>query len=166
MLIFCLLYIYHHRLVEHLIQYVLSLQSYSKWFYVFSNSFSSSIQKDINLLFLSLFSSSAWNALTYLLPLGNIKTNGLITLSNYPIKYLELVFVSTYFEMTILSTLTSGFFFFFFFFCTIKYFFSYFYFAKSQHYYTINKIFVITFWLIDRNLFLRIYYSSSDINPY
>ena len=32
-------------------------------------------------------------ALTYPLFLGNIKTNGLITLSKDPIKHLELVFV-------------------------------------------------------------------------
>ena len=36
-----------------------------------------------------------------------IKTNGLIVLSKYPVKYLELVFVLTNFEVTILSTLTS-----------------------------------------------------------
>ena len=38
--------------------------------------------------------------------LGNIKTGGLITLSKYPIKYLELVFISTNVEINILSTLT------------------------------------------------------------
>ena len=36
-----------------------------------------------------------------------VKINGLITLSKYPIKYVELVFVSTNFEITILSSLTS-----------------------------------------------------------
>ena len=36
-----------------------------------------------------------------------VKINGLITLSKYPIKYVKLVFVSTNFEITILSTLTS-----------------------------------------------------------
>ena len=70
-----------------------------------SNSFSSCIKKDINLL--SLFSSLALNIVTYPLAFGNIKTNGLITLSKYPIEYLELVFVSTNFEMIILSTLAS-----------------------------------------------------------
>ena len=70
-----------------------------------SNSFSSCIKKDINLL--SLFSPSALNIVTYPLALGNIKTNCLITLSKYPIEYLELVFVSTNFEMIILSTLAS-----------------------------------------------------------
>ena len=38
--------------------------------------------------------------------LGNIKTSGLITLSKYPIKYLELVFISANVEINILSTLT------------------------------------------------------------
>ena len=59
------------------------------------------------LLFLSLFTSLALNDLTYPLILGNIKTNDLITLSKYSIKHLELVFVLTNFEITILSTLTS-----------------------------------------------------------
>ena len=54
----------------------------------FSNSFSSSIQKDINLLFPSLI----LNVLTYPLILGIIKTNGLIVLSKYQIKYLEFCF--------------------------------------------------------------------------
>ena len=66
-----------------------------------SNNLSSSIRKDIHLLF------SSSNLLTYLLTLDNIKTNGLITLSKYLIKYLELNFVSINFEITILSTLTS-----------------------------------------------------------
>ena len=57
----------------------------------FSNSFSSSIQKDINLLFLSLSLSLTLNVLTYPLVLGNTKTNHLITLCKYPTKYLELV---------------------------------------------------------------------------
>ena len=39
--------------------------------------------------------------------LGNIKADGLKTLSKYPIKYLELVFVSINFEITILSTSSS-----------------------------------------------------------
>ena len=54
----------------------------------FFNSFSSSIQKDVNLLILS----STLNVSTYPLVLGIIKTNGLIALSKYSIKYLELVF--------------------------------------------------------------------------
>ena len=39
--------------------------------------------------------------------LGNIKTNGLITLYKYPIKYLKLFFLSTNFEMTISLISTS-----------------------------------------------------------
>ena len=38
-----------------------------------------------------------------------IKTNGLVSLSKYPIKYLELAFVLTNFEITILTTLTTQF---------------------------------------------------------
>ena len=44
--------------------------------------------------------------LKYSLILGAIKTNGLITSSKYPITSLELIYVLTNFEMTILSTLT------------------------------------------------------------
>ena len=64
---------------------------------------SSSIWKDIKLLFLSL----TLNFLTYPLILDNTKTDGLTTLSKYAIKYLKLVFVSMNFEITILSILTS-----------------------------------------------------------
>ena len=71
----------------------------------FSNSLSSSISKGINLVFVSPPLSS--NILTYSLVLGNIKTSGLITSSNYPFKCLELFFVSTKSKMTISSTLTS-----------------------------------------------------------
>ena len=39
-----------------------------------------------------------------------VKTNGLIVLSKYPIKYLALTFILTNFEITIYSTLTSQFF--------------------------------------------------------
>ena len=64
----------------------------------------------MNLLFSSLCPSLTLNVLAYPLILGIIKTNGLIALSKYSIKYLELVFVSINFEITILSTLTSQFF--------------------------------------------------------
>ena len=64
----------------------------------FSNNFSSSTYKDI---FFSL------KGLTYLLILGNIKANGLITPSKYAIKYLEVFFVSINFEITVLLTPTS-----------------------------------------------------------
>ena len=93
-----------------------------------------------NLLFLLLFLSLTLDVSTYPLILGNIETNGLITLSKYPTNYLELVFVSTNFEITILSTLTSQIY--------IGLFtpqFCYFYFAKSQHYCSIKKIYVIIF---------------------
>ena len=73
---------------------------------LFFNSFSSPIQKNINLLSLSL----TLIIITHQLIIGNIKTNNLRTLSNYPIKYLEivfeLVFLSINFEITILSILT------------------------------------------------------------
>ena len=59
------------------------------------------------LIFNPLFLSSALNVLTYPFILGTTKTNGFISLSKYPIKYLELVLVLNNFEITILSTLTS-----------------------------------------------------------
>ena len=49
------------------------------------------MQKDINVSFDSL----NLNVLTYPLILDIIKTNGLIVLSKYPLKYLELVFFLT-----------------------------------------------------------------------
>ena len=49
----------------------------------FSNSFSSSILKGINLLILS----STLNILSYSLILGIIETNGLKSFFRYPIKY-------------------------------------------------------------------------------
>ena len=73
----------------------------------FSNNFSSSTYKDI---FFSL------KGLTYLLILGNIKANGLITSSKYAIKYLEVFFVSINFEITVLLTPTSQIFILFYFF--------------------------------------------------
>ena len=79
-----------------------------------SNSFSSSIRKDVKLLFVSLSLSLTLNVLTYPLILGNIKTNGLITLSKYQMKYLELFFVSANFEMTVLLKSTSQIFIYFF----------------------------------------------------
>ena len=53
-----------------------------------------------------MFPSLTLNVLAYPL-VGIIKTNGLIVLSKHPIKYLELLFVLTYFEITISVTLTS-----------------------------------------------------------
>ena len=115
----------------------------------FYNSFSSFIQKDINLLLLYL----SLNILSNPLICGNIKTNNLLTLSEYLVKYLELVFVSTNFEITILSILTSQIFIGFF--SSKKFFFCYFYHSKSQHYYTIKTFFVIIFQLIDMSLKMR-----------
>ena len=67
----------------------------------------SSIQKEINLFFLSLSPSLNLNVLTDPVMLNIIKTNGLIVLSKYSVKYLELIFVLPNFEITILSTLTA-----------------------------------------------------------
>ena len=55
------------------------------------------MRKDVDLLFLFLFLSLPLNVLTYPFILGNTRTNGLVTSSKYPIKYLELFFVSTNF---------------------------------------------------------------------
>ena len=66
----------------------------------FANSFSPSIRKDINSLFFSL------KGLAYSLILAIIKGNDLKTSCKYPIKYLQIFFVSIKFEITILSTLT------------------------------------------------------------
>ena len=95
--LFLFLCIYHYKLVKHSIQYFFK----SSILVQMLSYFSSSIQEDINLLFLSL------NVLTYLLTLGNIKTNALIASSKYLIKYLELIFVSINFEIIIASTSTS-----------------------------------------------------------
>ena len=81
-------------------------------------------------LYLHLISPTSGQVSTYPLILGNIKTNGLITSSKYPIKYLESVFVLINFETNMLSTLTSRIFIFsvlfillfiYLFFCTIKF---------------------------------------------
>ena len=82
---------------------------------------SSSIRRGINLLFFSL------KVLKYPLISGNIKSSGLITLCENPIKYLELFFVSINFEITILSVLTSYIFIFIYLFiCLFIYLFIYF----------------------------------------
>ena len=82
--------------------------------------------------------------LKYLLILGNIKTNGVITSSKYRIKYLELFNVSINFYITILSTSTSQIFIGFF--GTIKFFFCYFYLIKSEHYYIMIIFFPFLYW--------------------
>ena len=61
------------------------------------------MRKDIILL----FPSSTLNVLTYPLVLGIFKTNDYMVLPKDLIKYLELVFILTNFEMTILSILIS-----------------------------------------------------------
>ena len=73
----------------------------------FSNSFTSSIRKDTNLLLLFLSPSLTLNILTHPRILGNVKTNFLIILSTYAIEYLESVFDSINFDITILSMLAS-----------------------------------------------------------
>ena len=93
-------------LVRHLFQSILS-SIFAQIPLYFSNSLSSFVRKNINLLFLCLSASVTLNVLTYPLILGIIKTNGLLTLYKYPIKYLELLFVVTNFEITISLTLTS-----------------------------------------------------------
>ena len=65
----------------------------------FSNRLSSSMQKDINFVFLSLSPPLTLKDITYALILDNIKTSGFITSSKYPI------FVLVNFKATTLSTL-------------------------------------------------------------
>ena len=86
----CFLYMYSHQIAL-----------------CFSNIISPSIRKYTNLLFLSLSPSLTLNVLTYPLILGIIKINGLMSLSIYPVKYLELDFVLTNFKITILLIITS-----------------------------------------------------------
>ena len=106
MLLCWFLYIYRHRLVEHLTQCFLNLESSSKWHSIFLIASHHIYGKTL----LSLFSSLTLNVLTYPLILGIIKANGLITLSKYHVKYLQLVFALINFEITILSKLNSLFF--------------------------------------------------------
>ena len=71
----------------------------------FPNKLLSSLRKGINLLFLVSSPPLYLNVLTFLLILGNFKTSGLKTSSNYAIKYLDLLFALTIFEMITCSTL-------------------------------------------------------------
>ena len=91
--------------------------------------------------------------LTCLLVLGIIKTNGLIALSRYPIKYLELDFVSINFKITILSTLTSQMLLLF---CRIKTFLLLFLSLQISTLLFYQKQFVISYYLIDMSIFLKI----------
>ena len=111
MFLFWFLYIYHHRLVNHSDQYFFESSILVQMVFYFSNSFSLSTLKNINLIFLFSSPFLTLNVLTYPLILSNIKTNGLITLSKYQIKYLELVLFSTNFVIIMVSTLTSQIFF-------------------------------------------------------
>ena len=83
MLLFWFSYIYHHRVVKHLIQYLIEFNTsiLVQTALYFFNSFSSSIRKGIKLLFLYLSSSLILNVLTYPLILGNIKINGQLYLN-------------------------------------------------------------------------------------
>ena len=105
-------------------------------------------------LYLHLIWPTSWKVSTYPLILCNIKTNGLITSSKYPIKYLESVFVLINFETNMLSTLTSRIFIFLFlfilfyfihfiylfiyFFAPQNFFLYYFCFTKAQDHYTVE----------------------------
>ena len=134
----------------HLIQYFFKSSILVQIALYFSNNFSSPIWRDINLFFLS----STLNVLTYLFILGIIKTNGVTSLSKYPIKYLELVFVLTNFEITILSALKSQIFivfFFFFFFQHKTFLLQFLSFQASPLLYYRKKI-VIMFWLVDLSI--------------
>ena len=96
---FLFIYNFYHGLVKHLIHY------FFKIFYLSPNTFQS---KHIFLLaFHHLYGKALiYCFLIYPLILGIIKTNGLVYLSEYPIKYLELVSVLINFGITILSRLT------------------------------------------------------------
>ena len=99
MFLFWFLYICRHRLVKHLILFFFKYSILVQIALNFSNR--KIIQKDINLLLLCL-SPLLLNVLRYPIILGIIKTDGLIALSNFmSIKYLELAFVLTNFEITI-----------------------------------------------------------------
>ena len=111
----------------------------------FCNSLSSSIQKNIN-----LSPCLTLNTLICPLILRNIKTNGTATLSKYPFEYLELVFVSSYFEIAILSTLTYQIFVVF---STITFIFAILSLIIPTLVYC-QKNLLIIFYLIDRNIFL------------
>ena len=99
------------------------------------------------LLFLSFSPSLPLEFLAYPLILGKIKTNGLITLSNYLIKYLELLFVSINFEITVLSASTSQIFRIF---CT----------NQISNYYTI-KSFAFIIFSLNQYIFLKTFYNNT-----
>ena len=123
----------------------------------FYNSFSSSIRKDIDLLFLSLSPSLMLNVSTYPLIFGIIKTNSLITLATYLIKYLTLVFVLINFEITMLSTSTSQVFIVF-----LQTFLLLLFSLQISTLLNYQKKIAIIFYLIDASIFLKISYSRID----
>ena len=86
-----------------------------------------------------------------------------MNLFKYRIKYLELVFVSTKFEITTLSVLTSQIFIGF---LQRKIFLLLLFLSKSQHDCTIRKLFSHYFLVHLYDHFLRMYYKSSDLNLY
>ena len=127
----------------------------------FSNSFSPSIRKYINLLFLSLSPSLTLNVLTNQLALI-ISKQSRMTLSNYPRKYLEIVFVSTNFVITILSIMYINIPNIYCFFLHHKIFLCYFCLAKFQHYYTFKIIFLANWY----KHFSKNIWNSSDFDFY
>ena len=135
MILFWFLHIYHHKLIKHLIQQFCRSSILVQMVLYFCNSLSLSIQKDINLLSLFLSLLLSLKVLTYPLILGNIRNNGHVASSKYPVKFSRL-FVLINFEITILSIITSefclGFFAPKFFFCNLCL-------TKSLHYHTIRK---------------------------
>ena len=163
MFLFCLLYINHHVLAKQSIQHLLSLQSWSKYFLCFCNSLSSYIRKDINFLFLPLSPSLILNVLIYQVILGNIKTNSCIPSSKYVIKYLELFFVSTNIEMAIFINIRIPNFIILLHHAILLLLLSFHQVSTLSYY---QKNFVFFFWLIDTNIFLRIYYNGSDFDLY
>ena len=96
MSLFWFLNIYHHSDWQSIQFNFLKSSNLVQTVLCFSNSFSSSIWKHMNLIFLPFSPSLTINILMCPLNLGNSKSNGLITLSN----------VSTNFEVTFLSSST------------------------------------------------------------
>ena len=142
MFLFWFLYNYHHKPIKHPIQSFLKSSILVQMVLYFSNSLSSSIHKDINLLYLFLSPPLSLNIWIYPFILGNIKTNGLITylniqLNNQNCSSFQLFFRWLYYQHWLPK--------FSLFFYTLKFFICYFYLIKSPHYYTIKKNFVIIF---------------------
>ena len=86
----------------------------------------------------------------YQLILADIESNNLIPSSKYPVKYVELFFVSINIEIISINIPNI-----YWLFWTLKFLFCYFCLAKSQYYYTIKKITAIIFYLIYTNIHLK-----------